>query len=264
MASWFLGLACMDRYFCSSSNARMRRYSSVRIARIIIIVFTLTMFLIHIHVAVYNIIGIGRTPIPFNQVQSVCYTVSGFYTIFGIYWFFIVYAICPPVLMLVFGSLTLFNIHQRRKQILPNTSEVSNRNREKTSRQMLIMLIVQCVFMTVCTTPLAIQRIYLNITSTQQKSLTQKTLDQLYSTIVIFLGFVGHSLTFYIFTLSGSVFRDEVKKLITKVPGCKRIFATMRIQATTNGIPLASLEQRNMTILRKHQTTRVAVVSINE
>ncbi|CAF0840737.1 unnamed protein product [Adineta steineri] len=265
MASWFLGLACMDRYFCSSSNARMRRFSSVRMARIIIIIFTLTMFIIHIHVPIYNIVGTGRTPVPFSQVSTICTITTGFYATFSLYWFFIVYAFSPPVIMLIFGLLTLFNIHQRRRQILPNASDINNRKREKTSRQMLIMLIVQCTFITICTMPTALQRFYTYFTSTQQKSTTQKALDQLFLTTTLALGFIGHSLTFYMFTLSGSMFRDEVKQLITKIPGCRRILATTRTQTTTNGMLPVSHEQRNMATLRNHQTTRVTTnAPINE
>ncbi|CAF1235038.1 unnamed protein product [Adineta steineri] len=204
------------------------------------------MFLIHIHVAVYNIVGTGRTPIPFNQVSPICTIASGFYTTFSLYWFLIVYALCPPVLMLIFGSLTLSNIHKHRRQIRPNLSEINNRKREKISRQMLIMLIVQCTFITICTIPLALQRIYGSNTSSQQKSITQKTLDQLFLTIAVSLGLVGHSLTFYIFTLSGAMFRDEVKKLIMKIPGCRRIFTATGTQVKTNRIPPVPLERRNV------------------
>lgn len=202
------------------------------------------MCIAHIHVAVFNVIDIGRIGPPFNLMVPVCNTQAGFYrAVFSLYWFLIVYALCPPMFMFIFGVLTIFNIRQQHRRIWSTNPTAITRPRKRKYRQMLVMLSVQCIVLIILTTPLALQRIYNVSTASQQKSNAQRAIDQLFLTFVISLAFLGHASNFYLFTLTSSIFRKELIKLIDKVPKCNYFDDGSIIQVISNQVVIREQQQ---------------------
>lgn len=97
--------ACFDRFAVSSSRPSVRRWSNIRLARWSTIGIILFWFIICIHILVYQDIQNGS-----------CGMFGTYSLIFSIYSIFII-GLIPPLLMIVFGILTMRNLKQVRKHL---------------------------------------------------------------------------------------------------------------------------------------------------
>ncbi|CAF1394574.1 unnamed protein product, partial [Didymodactylos carnosus] len=224
--SWFVVLACVDRYLCSSPHASVRRFSSLKVAYRAVSITAIIIWLSYIHIPIY--FTIQDTLDKYSNPTSSCTSQKGLYTTFLAFCYLTMYSLCPPFLMLIFGLLALNNIRQRGKQVTPvsdstTTATVNARRKRKTDHQLLVMLIVQCIVIALSTAPLAMQKLYVIFTASWYKDPFKLAQDNFWFTFVSCQSIVGHVLSFPLFTLSGTIFRREVMKLfgkIFKICGC--------------------------------------------
>jgi hypothetical protein len=116
--------------------------------------------------------------------------------------------------MLIFGLLTIQNIRHTRQRIVPLNLILNNRNKKKTIKQMTIMLLVQVVCSILLSLPISLQNIYSEITRNYQKSDEQKQMENFLGTLFSLITLMNSSISFYIFTLTGQIFRGELKRLL--------------------------------------------------
>jgi hypothetical protein len=136
ISCWLIVLACVDRYFHSSKSARIRRWSSLKTAKLGIGVTSVTIIILYSHMIIYY--EIYNTTDQFGHIVPVCYGQKGIYRTFKSLWYMILYSICPSLLMFLFGILTLIHLRQQR-QIAPRILEM-NTNVRRTDIQLLRML----------------------------------------------------------------------------------------------------------------------------
>ncbi len=211
---WFIVLACVDRYLHSSSKVGVRRLSSLKTARITIGITIILMLILYIHMLIYY--DIANTSNQVNIITIQCNAQKGFYRIFIAFWYLMFYSLIPSFFMLLFGFLTLKNIH-RPRQVFPVVN-VNNLLSRRTNNQLIRMLITQVLFFIITTLPYAINILYGSLTANVSKSTLRIAQENLASQIVNTMTYFAHTSSFYLYILTGSVFRKEFLKLFTCCP----------------------------------------------
>ncbi|CAF0850270.1 unnamed protein product [Adineta steineri] len=240
-SSWFIVIACIDRFLHSSANAHFRQMSSLKIAKIVILITSIVIILLHSHMLVYYEISYSSDQ--FGNIIPACFGRKGIYRTFIGFWNLALYSFCPSILMLFFGLLTLKNLHQHRL-VIPVNFE-TNRQVRRTDTQLLRMLIAQVLVIFICTLPISIIQLYSSFTLNVVKNTLRLAQENLAARIASELTYFAHSSTFYLYTLTGTIFRKELSKIIRQY--CR--FNHNRL----NGI---HDETHRMSVLQKSQKTQ--------
>ena len=218
LSIWLIVLATIDRYLASSSDARRRQMrSSKQAARWIIItcVVSVAVWAESVYCFDGNLIN---TPIP-------CYTRSvecRFYNDITLALFTIT---VPSVIMLVFGLLTINNIHQSKRLIEPSNTatNVSQGHSRKLERHLTRMLLLQVLLIVAFNLPNAGHVLYLSITFYQEKTVLERVTDGFIFNILLLLPFISCCISFYVHTLSGSIFRQTLRQVFQRLLRGQRI-----------------------------------------
>ena len=223
ISCWLITFACIDRYFHSSIHIHIRRLSSVKIAKLTIVITSIVIFLSYSHMIVYYQITFGIDMMP------ACNAPKGIYRTFSAFWHLTMYSLCPSFLMFLFGCLTLRNIHINHRRIIPIARE-NHRMTRRTDCQLLRMLGAQVLMIMISTAPFSIYRLYASFTSNIVKSTIQITEENLINQIVNTIPYFAHSSSFYLYTLMGSRFRRDVIQIFAR---CSIFLKEKRMLRTT-------------------------------
>lgn len=138
LASWFILLACTDRYCSTHSQAFIRRFSHINIAKRLLVFLPLFSLLVNIHVLIYvDWIDIGRcTFITFNFI------------LFLYIYYVVIYAFMTPILYMIFAILTILNVKRTRKRVALTVQKYAStiplpKRRQTLNAQLLRMVLVQ-------------------------------------------------------------------------------------------------------------------------
>ncbi|CAF1088873.1 unnamed protein product [Adineta ricciae] len=202
---WLIVLACVDRYLKSSTKVHIRRLSSLRTAKIAIYFIVVLFIILHIHMPIYY--EITYTFDGYGNLIPACYGQAGFYRKFIAFWSMVFYSLCPSLLMILFGMLTVRNIHQSRRI----RSEVTSR---RIDRQLACMLTAQVLAIVLSTLPFSVYRLYASFTASLPKDATRLAWENLAFKIANVLTYFAHSTSFYLYTLTGTIFRKELVKIV--------------------------------------------------
>ena len=112
--------ACADRFFITRRSARVRGWSSIRTARRLIGMMCIVWLILASHIPIFMTIR-----------NSTCWMFDSYKFFYPIYQTTVV-RILPPVLMTVFGILTVRTRHQRR------TENIHVRQKDRDLMRMLI------------------------------------------------------------------------------------------------------------------------------
>ncbi|UJR19157.1 hypothetical protein I4U23_022287 [Adineta vaga] len=211
-SSWFIVLACIDRFCHSSASVRVRQMSTLKTARISILVTIIIVFSIHVHSIVYY--QTVYQPDRFGNITPSCSPEKSFYYTFLGLWNMVVYSLFPSSLMLLFGLLTLRNIRQQRF-IIPVAAD-HNQMVRRTDTQLLRMLLAQVLLIIIFTLPLSILQLYSSFTANFTKNALQLAVESLVIRTASVLTYFAHSSTFYMYTVTGTVFRKEFFKIVRR------------------------------------------------
>ncbi|UJR20373.1 hypothetical protein I4U23_023505 [Adineta vaga] len=208
ISPYLLVLASFDRFCCSSSSVVLRSLTQVHIARKIIITMLGIFLAIFIPLLiVYDLID-SDPP----QCISTSQTFNANWSIFQL----IFYAMAPPILMVIFGLLTLWNIRIQRRLIQPinsnNQSHGRNNRRlyRRSDNELLRMLIFQVFAYVLCATVLCVMMTIINFVP--NPTLLMVTLLR----ISMLPFFLSYCTSFYIYTLSGKLYRQEIMNIINQ------------------------------------------------
>ncbi|UJR11481.1 hypothetical protein I4U23_015660 [Adineta vaga] len=197
---WFLVLPCCDRFLHSSSNANVRGWSSYKVAFRAIPLTFVFVHLAYLHVPFFYEILLPR---------RTCAVGNNVYGIFLGIWHLITYGTGPPLLMLAFSLLTIRHIRKRR--VKPTTNQASQANQSsRNDRNLLRMVFIQCLVVGSTTTAYAIMQLYTTLTVNQSKTSLQLARDGLFGALVGVISATGHNATFFVFTLTSKMFREQL------------------------------------------------------
>lgn len=210
LSCWLIVLACADRYVISSaSETWRRRISSRKVAIYASVLSTAFWFLMYCHMPIYfNISTINQ----FGQSVPQCVAQMGAYRTFVNLYQAFLYSVIPSLLIFLFGSLTFVNIRRQRRRVGPMVS-TTLASQEKKNNQLLRMLSVQVLAIVLATIFYPIYLTYLSVTSSDVKSIRQVAVERLINLLVNGLTYIAHASSFYLYTLTGTVFRKEVVKI---------------------------------------------------
>ena len=135
--------------------------------------------------------------------KKACNPITGIYRFFNDSLYVIGYSLTPPVLMVIFGSLTLRDM-KRLGRVATHTAERQSML-TKRERGVMLMLLLEVILTTLTAIPHAVQKLYATSTAGNAKSDYVKASDSLFSTIVRCISFFNHSCSFYIRPLKVSM-----------------------------------------------------------
>jgi len=239
---WLILLACIDRFLHSSSKESIRRISTLKTAKISILITSLIVPILYSHMLFYY--EIANVTNQYGKVNPQCNGQKGFYRTFFGFCHMVVYSICPTLFMLLFGFLTLRNVRQHR-QIVRRFQE--NSNNRRTDSQLLRMLATQVIVIIIATLPFSLYQLYTSFTTTISKSTYQVAQDNLAARITGIMTYFAHSTSFYLYTLTGSIFRNEVYKIIHRRSRLNRNHINPMDTGPRQTLPQKSLSNQRIT-----------------
>ncbi|CAF3335480.1 unnamed protein product [Rotaria socialis] len=209
LASWFILLACIDRYCSTHSKATIRRFSHIDAAKWFLILLPCFSLISHIHIFVY---------IDWIQI-SLCSFTSFNYILFFYFYYVIFYALMTPLLYIIVAGLTILNVRRIKKAVAVvvkrNRGFIKTHQRQKTlNAQLLRMLIVQVLSFVILTMPLAAWNIYIGFTYYRPKSAATRSLEALISVNFGFLNFINSGSACVVYATTSHVFREELMALL--------------------------------------------------
>ncbi|CAM4835616.1 unnamed protein product [Rotaria magnacalcarata] len=229
LAKAMLVLASFDRYCSSSQLHRLSSQSTVRTARIIIIITTIsaTIYEIPMFLMYY-----------FNESTRTCFQDTNAFNNIYIFSQVTLYYIAAPLSMIVFGILTISNAKKQMARIGPNVN--SGRGR-RTESQLTRMLLLQVTVHLVLTVPFGI--IYsMNSFDPSTKTAYIRAIRN----IMLMWQECDYFSSFFLYILSGSAYRKEFMRILpfTK-PGNHTTseFTNQQNSTMTNILSLATRKQ---------------------
>jgi hypothetical protein len=205
---YFTVLACADRWAASSLQVNRRRFSSVRIAKRLIPVPVIICCLLYSHIFVTFTLNPNPPP-PYCSFDDS-------YVIFGVSFHLIIYSIIPPSLMAFFSIAIIVNVRRKRNHVVPignvpSSSAGGGRvGRQRRLSPMQVMLVCQAISECVLTLPYSIINLISIVVINDEYFLAIYTILRL----LIFFNSVS---SFYIYTLSSKLYREELKKLFKQI-----------------------------------------------
>jgi hypothetical protein len=226
MYRWFLVTAYFDRYALSSTNLRLRIFSRIYIAHRVIAMTVVIWIVLPVHNLIYSTTTLCKNGCVYNT--PMLYYHSIFTIITG--------CILPASMMIIWASLIYRNLvlRQKRRQVMVIQPKGKEKER-KRDRQVLMLLISQVVVFVIITIPLMISYFYnaatLNITN---KSVEWLAIEQFGSFVIRIIIYIFPVLSFYLYTLTSSMFRGEFVSMMRSVLRCVCLTTTNRIEPMEN------------------------------
>ena len=206
---WLIAFATVDRYLVSSTNNNRRQMSNLKntyICITLICICTTIAWSELLYCYDANVVG---TPQQCYPKSDICRIYNNFNQVLTIVLF-------PTILMCIFGIATIRNIHSNRR-IIPINQNIENNHARNRRRENSLtkMLISQVVIYILCGLPFATMAFYISFTYHYQKSIIQSAIESFIFNILLFSAYAPNCISFFLFTLTGSIFR-EVSIDITK------------------------------------------------
>ena len=199
LSPYFFILACYDRYCLSSTSAFDRAKSSHRFAKRSILVATILACLLYSHMAVFY-------ELQYTSNGLICNCQSGIYEYFYRYFYLLIYCFGPCCVMTYLCILTSINIRYQSQRIKPSLPIVKENHYRRLDRQLIRMLISQVVTQLLCSLPYGLVNILLLFLE------KNSTLFFLQNVFILPL-YVTYITSFYVFTLSSRLYRQELYKV---------------------------------------------------
>ena len=200
VSPYWLILACFDRYCASSSSTTKRAWCNKKTAIKSSIGAFILACLLYLHMAIFF-------EIKYVNNGKMCYSRAGVYDLFYRIFYLIIYCIVPSVCMGIICVLTLKNIRQQAQRINPALTN-GRQSLRRIDQQMIRMLLGQILTQVICILPFAILSLialFISSSTVVFNFLLQMSILPLY---------VSYTTSFYIFTLSSRIYRQELKKII--------------------------------------------------
>jgi hypothetical protein len=214
LSTWFILLACIDRYLSSSININIRLWSSVRLAKRIVYFSSIICFIF-----------------PYTQVFY-CYTVNqkngctfqnNTCQLLNNIILFLINSGLPPILMVLASMLTIRNVKY-------SNHIAAGRYHRRRDIQLIQILFIQVFILVLFSIPVAIQKIYTLSTSFMIKNSLRIAIENLINQISIEISYISTSTTFYVYSLTNKKYRQEAFHILSLIFTCYRDINRNRVQ----------------------------------
>lgn len=201
VSPYILVLVCFDRLCTSSTNARLRRIATKRVASFIIPALIILLCLSYLHIPIwFKLYNIDSDLV--SMARDAVY--SNFLAAFLLF----VFCFTPPILMVVLCSITFISLRQQRNRIMP-VNQMRSRQRDT---QLLKMLFIYVTWNIICIVPFSVTY-FIYIQNDNRTSMTMGNLMQIFGTVI----HLTYASSFYVYTLGTPFYRDELLSLLKTV-----------------------------------------------
>jgi len=217
LSSTYIILASIDRFSASSHRQKFRKFSQIKVSRILIPLLFIIWILFSSHILILFYI-LPYTPISTYQCTYIR-NLYIFYLIIDGYFFALFNGMIIPILLAIFGLLIYRNVEQSRRRTVPirNTSinriiiSGSNPNLNRYNLHLITMLLVQSsltIFLNIPYMTIYLNGFY-NNAPTNQFTLIFYII---FTYMARWFWFINYCKTFYLNTLSSKIFRKTLKQ----------------------------------------------------
>ena len=266
LIQWYMIVASIDRYFSSCTSTRIRQWSTVKVARKVTLLTTIIVMVVYFHLPVWFSVE------PIDGSSSGCniynYEYQIFFSVFDIF----VSSLFPPLLMIIFGLKTVSNFRQLRRMVMPtDQNDVRHARLRSKDRQMIVMLLIQVAATMIVNVPYTVLNLYYYIHDNIKSGEANEVLDailNLLSDIFLLLNYLAPVLGFYIYTLSGTVFRHEMKHILrhgfghvvmaTKMDRCLPEHIRRKLYQSE----VTVITEQSISLTRINKTMRTKIISV--
>jgi hypothetical protein len=201
LSPYFVVLACFDRLCTSSPNARLRKIATKPIAYFLVCGTRILLFIVYCYVPIWC--KLVSTPF-----ATYCTMINPTYGKMLSYSLLCLYGLLPPLLMIIFCTITIILLRQQRHRIMPvNQSRMRHRD-----NQLLKMLFIYVTSNIICIIPFTIAFF---IAINFQGNLSSATTAAIQ--VFTLLANINYATSFYIYTLCTPFYRDELCNLFKSV-----------------------------------------------
>lgn len=188
--------ACIDRFFVTRTNARIRSMISISIAKKFVLINCSLWLLIASHM-----------PILTDLRNGICVMIGLYKLIYAMYQI-VVSVILPILLMSIFSILTIQSLRHR-------SGTLSNiRRRDYHLIRIVIAQVMAIIFTSI---PYSINLLYQAITySISNKSTERLEIETFITFVTQFIVFLISVISFYLFLLTSKTFRNDFTRMIFK------------------------------------------------
>jgi hypothetical protein len=215
LCRWLLTIACIDRCLLTSTNARLRLFSTVSIARKVVLI----LFIIWLIVPVHMLIFVDVRKIGYIVCMMSTSGAAFYHTIYTI----IAGGLMPSFIMLICTKIIWTSVQlkrQRRQTIISNTRRNS---RDKRDIQVLLMLLLQVIIFILFNFPYMSFNLYTAFTrSVINKSADRLAIESFLQSFTELVVLVYPTISFYSNTLVSQTFRKELIAICWCIFTCGR------------------------------------------
>ena len=180
-----------------------------------------------------------HVPVFFDIDQEECYARPGTYRLFFDIFFLVVYALCPPLIMMAVNIVTVAQIRRVRCLVHPTVS--------RHEYHLIVLVIAHSFFNAVLTLPFTINKFIYYMSADYY--LTEES--KLLSCITLLLAFVNPALSFFLYTLTTKSFRREF------VRTCEDLLIFLRIRDPRKKSTIGNRSSRaTLPSIRSHPLVR--------
>ena len=198
-ATGYMVLAAIDRCLSTSVNTRLRSFSQLKVAYrmtcIPIILYSLTTS----HQFVY-----------YNLLPK-CVPLPGIYSIFLSIYSIVWTSLIPQSCMLIFGLITYYNIRKSHQRLARPIGQ-PQRTRTRTDSQMIKITLLQVLCSSILLNIRTIDYAYDRLSTSIPKNDYRLAVEALIFQITSFIFYLNFSKSFFVNTLSSTLFRKVFKQ----------------------------------------------------
>ncbi|CAF1086456.1 unnamed protein product [Adineta steineri] len=216
-------IIAIDQYLATSYYVQLRQLSTLKIAHCLIAIVSLFAALYGIPFAIFTKIHVDAGCATFNLT-------------FNYYYSFIHLCLLLGVIPMIISSLFSLLAYQNVRRIIRRQMPVVRR---RLDHQLTAMILVRVAIFVITTTPFVCFRIYEINSPVDENNEFAVAVDRLSSTIITAIFTIQHAGGFYIFSLTSSQFRRQVKCLFHKIIRRK----CMRIRMNRNRVTPQTVEE---------------------
>ncbi|CAF1180419.1 unnamed protein product [Adineta steineri] len=212
ISTLMLCLASIDRYLCSSRRIQLRKWSSMKVAKISVVIVTFCSFLLAIPDILYWNIDTNIQQCVDNEI----------YLQYASYFLIpVMFSFVPLIILSVFGYKTYRNlqhihpVHQGDDVAIVSNHQQAHR-RQRLDSQLSRMLIPQILLFLFQTITFFSVNLYITVTYELPKSDLRMAMENLFQSIIFVFYETYTAASFYIYYAHSKAFRVNVKKLLMK------------------------------------------------
>ena len=216
IAYCFIALATIERWLSSCPDTHRRQMSNLKNSQLGMIIIILFSCLFYVQMFYCYEANLVDAPLKCYGKTIVCRLLTD-----------LTYAlaanIIPLLIMVTFGSMTIFNLRKNRQRIhtlnaISTATRITGNEQakyKKTDQYLLLMLFVQVILFAVLTLPQNIQKFYSLAQSNASTSALNNAIQNFIFNFLLLFAYLANGISFYIYTLfGGRVFRKELFDLI--------------------------------------------------